>query len=276
MSPAENSGTPWRDDELDAIVRDYFNMLGMDLRQQCYVKAHHRAALMRELGRTKGSIELKHQNISAVLDEIGLPWIRGYVPMSNYQGSIVQAIERYLTAHPNVFQINRPALEPTFSEVFVAPPAREPSTAEPIPELDRLLRKFDPIERDHRNRQLGQEGERFVLHLEQQSLTAAGRPDLAASVRWVAQLDGDNAGYDIRSYHPSGALRLIEVKTTAGSARTPFFLTRNEKSTADAHPDDWRLYRLHDFVRSPRIFALAPPLEASLRLRPETFRASFR
>lgn len=276
MSPAENSGTPWRDDELDAIVHDYFDMLGMDLRQLRYVKAHHRAALMRQLGRTKGSIELKHQNISAVLDEIGLPWIRGYVPMSNYQGSIVQAIERYLTAHPTALEIASQAPEPATGEVFVPPPTLQPPTAEPLPELDRLLRKFDPIERDHRNRQLGQEGERFVLHLEQQSLIAAGRADLAASVRWVAHLDGDNAGYDIRSYHPSGAFRLIEVKTTAGSARTPFFLTRNEKATADAHPADWRLYRLHDFARSPRIFTLAPPLEPALHLRPETFRASFR
>ena len=276
MSPSLKLGIPWRDDELDAIVEDYFQMLALDLRGESYVKAHHRLILMRRLGRTKGSIERKHQNISAVLDEIGLPWIRGYVPMSNYQGSIVQAIERYLTAHRSALEVDRRAPEPLPRDVFVPSPTLQPPTAKPIPELDRLLRKFDPIERDHRNRQLGQEGERFVLNLEQENLAAAGRPDLATAVRWVSQLEGDNAGYDIQSFDPSGHLRLIEVKTTAGSARTPFFLTRHEKATADANAANWRLYRLFDFARFPRRFTLAPPLDLALHLRPETFRASFR
>ncbi len=76
--------------------------------------------------------------------------------------------------------------------------------------------------RDHRNRALGKAGEAFVLALEQQRLIASGLPDLAAQVRWVAQMDGDGAGYDIRSFSPTGTETLIEVKTTNGGSRTPF------------------------------------------------------
>ncbi|ANK06964.1 Hypothetical protein WLH_05703 (plasmid) [Escherichia coli O25b:H4] len=36
-------------------------------------------------GRSKSSVELKHQNISAVLDALGLPYINGYKPRGNSQ-----------------------------------------------------------------------------------------------------------------------------------------------------------------------------------------------
>ena len=44
-------------------------------------------------------MEFKHQNISAVLEELGLPWIPGYKPKRNYQAAIFDAIDRYLSAH---------------------------------------------------------------------------------------------------------------------------------------------------------------------------------
>ncbi len=64
------TGSDWTDDELDAIVADYFAMLAAEQNHQSYVKSYHRAALITHLGRTKPSIEFKHQNISAVLDAL--------------------------------------------------------------------------------------------------------------------------------------------------------------------------------------------------------------
>jgi len=138
-----------------------------------------------------------------------------------------------------------------------------------------LVRKFDPVERDFRNRNLGKAGESFVLELERKQLAKADRSDLARKVRWVAAEDGDGAGYDILSFEPTGEERLIEVKTTNGAAKTPFFLTRNEHETATARADLWGLYRVHLFSQSPRIFKIRPPLEAVLHLRTEAWRASF-
>src|ERR1700735_5496856 len=104
MADESKIGTNWQDDELDAIVADYFAMLAADLSGRPYVKSRHRAALMARIGRTHRCVEFKHQNISAVLDELGLPWIPGYKPKRNYQNAIFDAIDRYLTRHPDALE----------------------------------------------------------------------------------------------------------------------------------------------------------------------------
>jgi hypothetical protein len=277
MADETKIGTHWQDDELDAIVADYFAMLAADLSGRPYVKSRHSEALMARIGRTHRSVEFKHQNISAVLDELGMPWIPGYKPKRNYQNAIFGAIDRYLTEHPAILEPvpASPAVPPLPAEIFVATPTLA-AAVEPIPEpLRRLVRKFDPVERDHRNRSLGKAGEEFVVHLERRQLTGADRSDLARKVRWVAAEDGDGAGYDVLSFDLTGRERLLEVKTTNGSARTPFFLSRNERDLAAERPEDWRIYRVHLFAKEPRIFTIAPPLENAVNLRPETWRASF-
>jgi hypothetical protein len=45
--------------------------------------------------------------------------------------------------------------------------------------------KFDPVERDFRNRSLGKAGEAFVIELERDKLAKAERSDLAKKVRWA-------------------------------------------------------------------------------------------
>ncbi|MGE0082705.1 MAG: hypothetical protein AB7U81_15610, partial [Thiohalomonadaceae bacterium] len=58
----------WSDSEVEAAVEDYFRMLRLELSGQDYNKTEHRHALMEQLDhRSDGSVELKHQNISAVL-----------------------------------------------------------------------------------------------------------------------------------------------------------------------------------------------------------------
>ncbi len=277
MADETKSGTHWQDDELDVIVAAYFAMLAADISGQPYVKSRHSAAVMARIGRTHRSVEFKLENISAVLDELGMPWIPGYKPKKNYQNAIFDAIDRYLTNHPAALEPTQslPHPPPLSDEIFVTLPTRTAAN-ERIPErLQRLVQKFDPVERDHRNRSLGKAGEAFVVDLERRHLTEADRPDLARKVRWIATEDGDGAGYDVLSFNIEGQARLIEVKTTNGSARTPFFITRNECSLAAERPAEWRIYRVHLFALEPRIFTIAPPLENAVKLAPETWRASF-
>jgi Domain of unknown function (DUF3883) len=277
MADEEKIGKPWNDDELDAIVADYFSMLKSELSRQPFVKSHHSAVLMQQIGRTLGSVEFKHQNISAVLEELGLPWIVGYKPMRNYQASIFGAIDRYLSSNQNVTYEQLPPKMLAAADdgaAFVDAPRLEPPTVKPW-QLERLVRKFDPVERDLRNRSLGRAGEEFVLEVEKKKLERSNRPDLLKKVRWVSEDEGDGAGYDILSFEPDGRERLIEVKTTNGAARTPFFLSENECQRAAASMESWRLYRVHLFAQTPRIFKIAPPLNEMLNLRPDTWRASF-
>ena len=214
-------------------------------------------------------------NISAVLDEIGEPIIRGYRPMANYQHAILDAIERRLTAQP-VLWVPRPSdqLAEVVTPYLGPAPILQPRRERPRI-LERLVRKFDASERDFRNRELGKAGEEMVFNFECQRLMSEERPDLARKVRWVAQEDGDGAGYDILSFDSSGAERLVEVKTTRGSQTTPFFLTRNEYALAEERADAFKLMRLYSFAQDPRMFELTPPLGETVRLSTHTYEARF-
>lgn len=276
MADGLRTGEDWNDAELDAIVADYFAMLGDELAGRPYVKSHHRAVLVTTLGRSNGSVEFKHQNISAVLEELGMPWIAGYKPRHNFQTEIFAAVDRYLSRQGGIASdIVAPARVPLdYEGVFVMPPDRKPPAPRPA-HLERLARKFDPVERDFRNRALGRAGEEFVVSLERARLEGADRPDLARKVRWVAMEDGDDVGFDVLSFDARGDERLIEVKTTNGAARTPFFLTRNELEVSKARSDAWRIYRVHLFAQTPRVFTIAPPVDATVNLEAANYRATF-
>lgn len=255
-------------------------MLTAHLSGTPYVKAHHSRALMDAIGRTHRSVEFKHMNISAVLAELHMPTIPGYKSKPNYQSAIFPAIDRFLSSRPDAVLLG-PSLSAGVAEspalLFEeqAPPAD--FDRPPRPEgLERLVRKFDPTERDFRNRALGMAGEQRVIDFERARLEEADRRDLARRVRWVSQEDGDGAGYDIHSYDPEGRDRLLEVKTTCGGRTTPFFLTRNERSLSEERPEAFRIYRLYEFSQAPRLFKLRPPLEQAVILEPEAYRASFR
>lgn len=79
------SNRPWTDAENDLIVADYFAVLAEDISGRRYSKAEHRRALLPLLNdRSEGSVEFKHQNISAVLKGLGEDWIPGYKPAFNF------------------------------------------------------------------------------------------------------------------------------------------------------------------------------------------------
>jgi hypothetical protein len=154
------------------------------------------------------------------------------------------------------------------------PPAASPDDHKETDRLRQLVRKFDPAERDARNRKLGKQGEELVFMHEQQRLRSAGCVDLAMKVEWTSEVRGDGAGYDIRSFDLQGRERLIEVKTTNGPAKTPFFLSENERAFSEERSDAFRLLRLYSFVEKPSAFELRPPLAERLALNPTSYRAS--
>ncbi|MBB5224061.1 hypothetical protein HNP73_004022 [Amaricoccus macauensis] len=273
------AGQDWSEQEIDLIVADYFAMLAMELRGERYVKAHRNAELQRLTGRRRGAIEFKHENISAVLRELGEPWIRGYMPMPNYQNALVDGVERYLDARTVPIAPTKPAQglsEDAALFIGPAPLRTVRTTPEMTRDLERLVRKFDPAARDAKNRALGKSGEERVLRSERARLRAAGRDDLARKVRWVAEEEGDGAGYDILSFAGSGETRFLEVKTTAGPDKTPFYVSSNEKAFSEERPAEFRIFRLYDFAREPKAFLIAPPLGDHLNLTAANYRAAFR
>ena len=85
----------WTDLEIDLIVADYFAMLVEELTGRAFSKAERNRALqglLTDPPRSRGSIEFKHQNISAVLLGLGQPWINGYKPDANFQNALVDGV----------------------------------------------------------------------------------------------------------------------------------------------------------------------------------------
>jgi hypothetical protein len=270
------SGEDWSEDEVRLIVADYFVMLDRELAGLSVNKSEHSRDLIPRLGRSKGSIEFKHRNISAVLDLLGLEWADGYKPAHNYQQLLAGIIEETILSRTNIVEDGVPISFSEPSSLFEEPPPQRTKHAQSRPDfIQRLIRKFDPVERDFRNRQLGAAGEEMIYEREKSTLITSGRLDLARKVRWTSREDGDGAGFDIWSFDASGREKFIEVKTTNGSSQTPFFMTSNEKSFAEEAGESYRLQRLYNFRRGPRLFELAPPLAEHVSFSASVFRATF-
>lgn len=275
-------GQDWTRDEVEATVRDYFEMLRFEATGQSFNKAEHNEQLRQNLrARSKGSIEMKHQNISAVLDQLGLPYIRGYKPRSNFQDLLREVVLAHVRQEQPVLQTIVDAIEEktepgnkTYRGVLVAPPVPE---SIPAPRhRQRLPRKLDYAARDERNRNLGRSGESWVLGFEENRLNEASRADLAAKIDWVSERCGDGTGYDIMSFEEDAVTRFIEVKTTNGGSLTPFIISQNELEFSEEAEDAFCLYRVFQFSNLPQLFIVRGDLTNVLHLEALDYRARLR
>lgn len=260
-------------------------MLGLDANQTAYVKTEFNAALRRRLsGRSKSAVELKHQNISAVLHSMELPFIPGYKPRNNAQLLLRQAVQQYVLKHSALVMRIVDSLEevrsPTqrsFNAVLVEPPPIEVVAQLAVAGARvRLPRKVNFAARDESNRRLGRAGEQWALEFEQQRMRDVGLADLFHRVDWVSDRLGDGSGYDILSYDAPNQPRYIEVKTTNGAHASSFVISRNELDFSKEAGDAFYLYRIFEFRQAPSLYVLRGDVSKQLYLDPIDYRASFR
>ena len=288
-----STGEDWSREEVIATVNEYMAMLRMEYAGQPYNKTEYRKALVKRLqGRSEGSVEFKHQNISAALDELGYFWIPGYKPRSNRQQLLQEEVERWIRANPDFDQLASQAAEAMavvpehvdFDTLWVDPPEVSTAVAARVAEMapaydvrqpHRLIRR-DYAALEARNRSLGRTGELLALRYEQFRLSRLGHDRLADKVTHVSVTEGDGAGFDILSFEPDGRERFIEVKTTRFAKETPFFASGNEVDFANANASQFHLYRVFDFKRSPRLYGLAGSLQDRCHLDPVSYRCSVR
>lgn len=273
------AGTDWTQAEIDLVVADYFAMRAKQLRGESFIKARHYQAIAAVTGRSKTSVERKYMNISAVLERLSLPWLQGYAPLRKFQGALLVAVEHFVALEWDEWTIpaDRQAPSSDLSEITLeAAPEPAGQTKSLNSELEQIARKFDPALRDARNRKTGLAGEKRVFESEIARLRNKGRADLASKVTWISQELGDGAGYDILSFDPEGQERFLEVKTTIGHKRTPFYLTRNERDFAEEAADRFRIFRVFDWGQAPKAFIIEAPLTNTLLLEPTAYRASIR
>jgi hypothetical protein len=273
----------WSQQEVEAIVKDYLSMLVLELKGVPFNKTEHRRQLLDTLNkRTNGSIELKHQNISAILVALNCPYISGYKPLGNYQRLLMDIVLQH---------VEKPILRTLLSEAVDFPitpqipnhPLQKVAVPVRAKQIKYQVRSKKAgrsasgipnyVEQEARNAALGLAGETAALEFERTRLREAGKDSLADGIEHVAITDGPQAGFDIRSYEIDGKDRFIEVKTTASGAYTPFFVTGYELETSNRHQLVYHLYRIFQFRLSPQFFMLKGRLEKSCRLEPVQYRA---
>jgi hypothetical protein len=279
------TGSDWTHEEVALTVADHLSMLTKEFSGQRYSKTNHRRQLMSRLpGRSEGAIEFKHANISAVMLELGYPYLRGYQPRANFQRSVLlEEVARQVARHEildaaALAVVQRPAATAElvdFARVRTEAPRREQVARESVPACERAPIQRDYLQREAQNRSLGLAGEELALQFERWRLVQLGAAQLAERVVHASRVEGDGLGYDIRSYEADGMERFIEVKTTTFGDRTPFFVSANEVSFSRERADAFHLYRLFEFRTSPRMFTLNGSIETNCQLDATTFRASF-
>ena len=280
-----NLGDAWDWLECEAVVADYFAMMELEMKGVRYNKSQHRRDLQKKLNsRSDGSVEFKHQNISAILIGLGYPYISGYKPAYNYQQQLKEVIltrlaesKQVLEQQVDIFvdQEPQPINDFAWKDVLESAPEMNilPHQAE--------TREFTPrfynfAEREVGNRRMGQRGEEFALQFERNRLIFLNRDDLAKEVEWTSKEKGDGAGFDIRSFNPENEKELyIEVKTSNCGKYQPFYISENEVAFSKLNSEQYSLYRVFNFKKAPKLFMLPGDISRNVQLVANTYKAIF-
>lgn len=273
----------WSEYEVKETVRDYFEMLSKAIRCIPYKKSDHRRALKKKLnGRSDGSIEFKHQNITAVLIDLKIPPIIGYKPRWNYQKLLIPVIMQYLEENES-----RKVDFETFTTATTEQPAQVDfdKWLEPIPQLIQLKEtaidykpltsKVDYLAREQANKLLGDRGEELVMAYEKWRLIRESKDALADTIEWISRDKGDGAGFDILSKNKNGTDRYIEVKTTKLGKYTPIYFTRNELKCSERNESNYYLYRVFEFDKRPKMFNSRGRLDTICEIEPLSYVGRF-
>jgi 5-methylcytosine-specific restriction enzyme A len=97
-------GSDWSEAELEASVDAYLKMLKWETEGTKYVKSKINSELRDGplRARTKGSVEFRMQNISAVMQELGITWIKGYKPAANVGEQVKANIKQVILRRDEV------------------------------------------------------------------------------------------------------------------------------------------------------------------------------
>jgi hypothetical protein len=275
----------WSREEVEATVSDYLNMLQEELTGRSYNKTEHRRKLSKLLQeRSDGAIERKHQNISAIFLQLGLPCIEGYKPLGNYQHLLLEIVEDVTIRAKHLLgtlaaDVRAPAVIPSVEDILrteVSAPSlimsKHHGYAERVcePHVPKLV---NYLAREAANQSLGAAGEEFVVRFETARLLAVGADKLASKIERISVTSGDSAGFDVLSYEETGKERFIEVKTTRYGSETPFFVSRHEVAVSRKERDCYRVYRVFDFRHNPRFFQKCGQIDEMFLLEPAQYEA---
>lgn len=273
----------WTREEVETIVTGYFEMLQKEQAGIPYSKTETRQRLLPLLkNRSKGSVEFKNRNISAVLARMGQPYIGGYLPAYNYQRVLLEDV---VFAHLR----QRPEIEDAFKRFAeTAPTTRDfvfetmeetmPPKKIVVHEPELVYRspvRVNYIQVEQANRVIGTTGERIALGYEKWRLIQAGKENLADKIEWVSQTQGDGLGFDILSRNTNGTDRYIEVKSTKLTKEAPFYFSALEHDFSRRNRSNFFLYRVFNLKTEPKLFIANGTYDDFCNASPTHFKGTF-
>ena len=186
----------WSERELELTVDSYISMLIKDIRGEKYNKSKNREKLRPKLSdRSNGSIEYKHQNISAVLNDVGFPYISGYKPLFNYQNKLIDIVISKLNhigddlpylVNDLVANSIKSSGDLTKIIEVVDPPNLKKHRGNFLEQITfRKNNKNDYPTIESKNIKFGKEGEKLILNYEKERLSKLGFP--VSKLIWVSQ-----------------------------------------------------------------------------------------
>ena len=140
----------------------------------------------------------------------------------------------------------------------------------------RAVKGSDFSGKEKMDKALGLAGELLVLKLEIERLREEGLDQLADKVIHTSVVEGDGAGYDIRSYNSDGTIKYVEVKTTKGGKGTAFYISPNELAFSKVHQSSFELVRVFGFDKENHAgsyYVLNGDMNKTLKLEPTQYRA---
>tara|TARA_Y100000590_G_C15615818_1_gene975690 strand:- start:345 stop:1328 length:984 start_codon:yes stop_codon:yes gene_type:complete len=141
----------------------------------------------------------------------------------------------------------------------------------------RTTKSPDYALKESKNRKLGIIGELLVIKHEEEYLRSINREDLARKIIHVSKVEGDGAGYDIKSFNGDGEVRYIEVKTTRGNIDTDFYMSPRELLFSQKNSKNFFLYRVHNLDKKTNygeFFIFNGDIDDSFKKIPTSFRMS--
>lgn len=126
-----------------------------------------------------------------------------------------------------------------------------------------------------RRKEIGRQGEEFVVEYERKKLAESDNLELATRVKRIS-IDDIGAGYDVLSFTTTGDEKHIEVKTTIGAGYS-FEISINEKNKSkDLH--NYFIYFLRNFNPGDNqiepIIISGAEIDTLLKLAPSSFKAT--
>lgn len=270
----------WEKAEVEATLAAYFGLMERELGGSRINKVATYRGLSAKWGRSWKAYERKMQNISAVLVLHDHPYLKGLVPLVNIQRSLEPATLQYIREHPEAQSLlqryRSMRIIPYTTDLFTGSTVSDPPRAftKGPKRGGSIISQEEIAEKEANCKEIGLDGERWVVHFEKTRLLADGRPELADAVEHVSVTRGDGLGYDILSYDLHEREMHIEVKSTPFKIGTPFMITRNELAHAREYPEAARLYRVFELYQQPRLYKLSGSLEDKLSLDPISYRAA--